>query len=204
MSIDIGLDEKHAEKEPYSMFNKWYREAVMNNVAEPNAMLISTVGKSGRPSSRVVYLRDNSEEGFVFFTNYKSRKGIEIAGNEFACANFFWPQLGRQIRIEGKVKWVNTFDSDSYFSLRPRLSRIGAWASPQSQPLLSRQDLEQRVEKIATQFEGKEVPRPEWWGGLRLVPDYFEFWHGRDSRLHDRLTYTLGTNMRWRLQRIAP
>lgn len=203
MGIDIGFDESKAVNDPFVQFEIWYKEAVMNAVPEPNAMTLSTVGKQNRPSSRVVYMRDNSRDGFVFFTNYKGRKGIEIAGNAFACANFFWPLLGRQVRIEGKILWTSPDISDSYFSLRPRESRIGAWASPQSQPLKSREELDQLVYEMTRKFEGKEVLRPDWWGGFLLVPDYFEFWHGRDSRLHDRLTYTLLKND-WLLQRLAP
>lgn len=204
MSIDIEFNETKALSDPFVQFEVWYKEAIMNQVPEPNAMVISTVGKLNRPSSRVVYMRDISHDGFVFFTNYKSRKGTEISDNAFVCANFFWPQVGRQVRVEGKIVWVSDDQSDSYFSLRARNSRIGAWASPQSQPISSRIDLDHLVNDITSKFEGKDVPRPEWWGGFRIIPDYFEFWHGRDSRLHDRLTYKLDSKDNWKIQRIAP
>jgi len=204
MSIEIEFDETRAVNDPFIQFEIWYKEAIMNEVPEPNAMVVSTVGEHNRPSSRVVYMRDVSHDGFVFFTNYRSRKGSEISANAFVCANFFWPQVGRQVRIEGKIAWLGDDQSDAYFSLRARNSCIGAWASPQSQPLASRKELDELVDEMTRRFEGKVVPRPEWWGGLRIIPDYFEFWHGRDSRLHDRLTYQLNSDNEWTIQRIAP
>jgi pyridoxamine 5'-phosphate oxidase len=171
---------------------------------EPYAMTLSTVNKENRPSARVVLLRDLSTGGFTFFTNYLSRKGHDIAVNPFAALNFFWPDLERQIRIEGKIVTLAAADSDAYFASRPRGSQIGAWSSPQSELIESRELLEQNVEQFTQQFEGKEVARPAHWGGYCLIPDYIEFWQGRESRLHDRICYFQHSDGSWVRSRLAP
>ncbi len=204
MSLAISLGEDDVSKLPLEQFEKWYKDAIMNSVREADAMLVSTVGPDNRPSARVVYLRDFGTHGFVFYTNYKSRKGQEIAYNSYCCMNFFWPELGRQIRIEGKLQMQCADDSSAYFAIRPRESQIGAWASPQSQIIASRKELDERVAKMTKEFDGKDVTRPLWWGGFVLIPDYFEFWQGRDSRLHDRITYTIQPDGSWKIGRLAP
>ena len=199
-----ALDELHAGPDPIFQFKKWFQEAMEAELLEPYAMTLSTVNKENRPSARVVLLRDLSTQGFTFFTNYLSRKGHDIAENPFAALNFFWPDLERQVRIEGKIVTLNNADSDAYFASRPRGSQLGAWSSPQSEVIASRELLEQNVEQFTQQFEGKEVVRPAHWGGYCLIPDYFEFWQGRESRLHDRICYTLDQNEGWDRCRLAP
>jgi pyridoxamine 5'-phosphate oxidase len=167
-------------------------------------MTLSTVNKENRPSSRVVLLREVNEDGFSFFTNYLSRKGHDIAVNPFASLNFFWHDLERQVRIEGKIVALDATDSDAYFASRPRGSQIGAWSSPQSQIIDSRQILEKNVDQYTAQFDGKDVNRPPHWGGYCLIPDYLEFWQGRESRLHDRISYSLNTEGIWMRNRLAP
>ncbi|MEO1383062.1 MAG: pyridoxamine 5'-phosphate oxidase, partial [Bacteroidota bacterium] len=170
---------------------------------EPNAMSLATVHQ-GRPSVRIVLLKGFNDEGFVFYTNYESKKAQEMAQNYQVALTFFWPELERQIRIEGKVAKVSEAESNAYYQSRGRGSRIGAWASPQSQVIEDRNILEARVEEFTAKFEGQETfPKPEYWGGYRVEPDYIEFWQGRKSRLHDRITYTL-TEGAWIIQRIAP
>jgi pyridoxamine 5'-phosphate oxidase len=173
-------------------------------IIEPYAMTISTVNSAHRPSSRVVLLRDVSEEGFSFYTNYLSRKGQDIAVNPFAAMNFFWPELERQVRIEGKIVPLEAGASDAYFASRPRGSQIGAWSSPQSEIIESRKVLEDAVENYIQQFDGKDVERPPHWGGYCLIPDYIEFWQGRDSRLHDRICYYQHSDGSWIRSRLAP
>lgn len=199
-----ALDELHTDSDPISQFKKWFHEAMEAQMPEPYAMTLSTVNKENRPSSRVVLLRDVNEEGFSFFTNYLSRKGHDIAVNPFASLNFFWHELERQVRIEGKIVTLNAADSDAYFASRPRGSQIGAWSSPQSQIIDSRQVLEKNVVQYTAQFDGKDVDRPPHWGGYCLIPDYLEFWQGRESRLHDRISYSLTTEGSWTRSRLAP
>ncbi len=199
-----ALDELHTDPDPIFQFKKWFQEAMDAELIEPYAMTLSTVSKENRPSARVVLLRDLSTGGFTFFTNYLSRKGHDIAVNPFAALNFFWPDLERQIRIEGKIVTLATADSDAYFASRPRGSQIGAWSSPQSELIESRELLEQNVEQFTQQFEGKEVARPAHWGGYCLIPDYIEFWQGRESRLHDRICYFQHSDGSWVRSRLAP
>ncbi|MEL6627697.1 MAG: pyridoxamine 5'-phosphate oxidase [Bacteroidota bacterium] len=198
-----SLEEAEVAKHPIKQFEAWFEAAVSSQVHEPNAMSLATVHQ-GRPSVRIVLLKGFSDEGFVFYTNYESKKAQEMAQNDQVALTFFWPELERQIRIEGKVAKVSEAESDAYYQSRGRGSRIGAWASPQSQVIEDRNILEARVEEFTAKFEGQETfPKPEYWGGYRVEPDYIEFWQGRKSRLHDRITYTL-TEGAWTIQRIAP
>jgi pyridoxamine 5'-phosphate oxidase len=198
------LDELHTNADPIAQFKKWFQEAMDAQIIEPYAMTISTVNSAHRPSSRIVLLRDVSEEGFSFFTNYLSRKGQDLAVNAFAAMNFFWPELERQVRIEGKIVPLEAGASDAYFASRPRGSQIGAWSSPQSEIIESRKVLEEAVENYSQQFEGKDVSRPPHWGGYCLIPDYIEFWQGRESRLHDRICYYQHSDSSWIRSRLAP
>jgi len=198
------LDELHTNADPILQFKKWFQEAMDAQIIEPYAMTISTVNSAHRPSSRVVLLRDVSEEGFSFYTNYLSRKGQDLAVNPFAAVNFFWPDLERQVRIEGKIVPLEAGVSDAYFASRPRGSQIGAWSSPQSEIIDSRKVLEDAVENYLQQFEGKNVDRPQHWGGYCLIPDYIEFWQGRESRLHDRICYFQHSDGSWVRSRLAP
>jgi pyridoxamine 5'-phosphate oxidase len=198
------LDELHTNTDPILQFKKWFQEAMDAQIIEPYAMTISTVNSAHRPSSRVVLLRDVSEEGFSFYTNYLSRKGQDLAVNPFAAMNFFWPELERQVRIEGKIVPLEAGASDAYFASRPRGSQIGAWSSPQSEIIESRKVLEDAVENYIQQFDGKDVERPPHWGGYCLIPDYIEFWQGRESRLHDRICYYQHSDGSWVRSRLAP
>ena len=199
----MTLDESMADADPVKQFSAWFHEAIKAEVNEPNAMTISTVDGQNRPSSRVVLLRNYDEKGFVYYTNYNSRKAKDIEKNNAAALLFFWPELERQVRIEGKLVKQSGEESDKYFNSRPRESRIGAWASPQSEIISDRKALEDELAIIEKKFEGKEIPRPEWWGGYVLVPDRFEFWQGRPGRLHDRICYLRKEN-HWKIARLAP
>jgi len=188
---------------PIQQFEKWFQEAWDSEVVEVNAMSLGTV-RNRRPAVRIVLLKGFDENGFVFFTNYESRKAKEITGEPYAALTFFWPELQRQVRIEGMIEKVSAKESDDYYASRGRLSRLGAWASPQSSRINSREELESLVEKVNERFEGQEeIPRPDHWGGYRVKPDYLEFWQGRASRLHDRITYTKEEG-EWKIGRIAP
>ncbi|MFM2285620.1 MAG: hypothetical protein RLZZ543_1117 [Bacteroidota bacterium] len=198
-----ALDESHTAIDPILQFRNWFHEALDVKLIEPNCMMLATVNEQNRPSARIVLLRDITETGITFYTNYSSRKGNEIDGQEYACSTFFWPELERQVRFEGKISKLDSQISSDYFALRPRGSQIGAWASPQSQRIESRKFLEENEQKFEKEFEGKEVPRPAHWGGYILVPDYVEFWQGRPNRLHDRICYKLSGND-WERFRVAP
>ena len=200
------LDESASHADPLQQFQQWLDEAMQSQLPEPTAMTLATVSSDLRPSTRVVLLKGCDARGLVWFTNYDSRKGQELAGNPFAALQFHWVELERVVRIEGRVEKVSDADSDAYYRSRPLDSRIGAWASPQSQVITSRAVLVANAAKYGAQFL-LQPPRPAHWGGYRLVPDRWEFWQGRKSRLHDRLRYRLedaGTPAQWVRERLAP
>jgi pyridoxamine 5'-phosphate oxidase len=197
------LDEDSAPDQPHALFRRWLDEAIHAELPEPNAMTVATVGPDGRPSTRIVLIKGFDDAGVVWYTNFDSRKGRELAGNPFAALQFHWVELERVVRIEGRVSKVSDADSDAYFASRPLDSRIGAWASPQSQVIPSRATLVANAAKYGARF-ALHPPRPPHWGGFRLQPDRFEFWQGRPSRLHDRLLYQLGEDGRWTRWRLAP
>lgn len=188
---------------PTELFRGWLDHALKES-QDANAMVVSTVSSSGRPSSRVVLVRGVTERGVEFFTNYESRKGQQMESNKGVAVNFFWPWLERQVRIEGLVEKLSAEESDAYFASRPRSSQIGAWASDQSKALDSRETLKLKEQGLTKQFEDKAVPRPEHWGGYLIVADYFEFWQGRPSRLHDRVSYTIDDDGSWQRSRLNP
>ena len=198
-----ALDETHVRPLPIDQFHHWFDEAVKAKALEPNAMTLATVGEDGRPSTRVLLIKGADQQGLVWFTNYQSRKGVDLAVHPVAAMQFFWPELERVVRIEGRVERVSDAESDEYYRSRPLGSRIGAWVSQQSSVLASREPLEKAwVEQQARL--GEDPPRPSNWGGYRLVPDRWEFWQGRPSRLHDRIEYRLQADGRWLIQRLAP
>ncbi len=200
-----ALDEADVAAAPHEQLARWVDEAVAANAPEPHAMALTTVAADGKPSSRIVLLRGLDAEGIVFYTNYESRKGDDLAATGCAALLFFWPTLERQVRVEGAVSRVPTAVSEAYFRSRPRESRIGAWASAQSQPLASREELARRFDEADARYPGDDVPLPPFWGGYRVVPERFELWQGRPSRLHDRLVYQLKTaDGAWDLQRLMP
>jgi pyridoxamine 5'-phosphate oxidase len=197
------LSESASHPDPLKQFERWLNEAISGEVPEPNAMTLATVGSNLRPSTRIVLIKGYDERGIVWYTNYQSHKGRELAGNPFAALQFHWVEMERVVRIEGTVEKVSDAESDDYFHSRPLDSRIGAWASPQSEVIDSRTVLVTNAAKYGAQFL-LQPPRPPHWGGYRLKPDNWQFWQGRKSRLHDRLRYTLQTNGEWLRERLAP
>src|SRR5579872_316369 len=198
------LNERSVMRDPLKQFGAWLKEAIGAGLPEPTAMVLSTTDIDGRSSSRVVLLRGFDENGFTFFTNYQSRKGMQIMQNPNASLLFFWPELNRQVRIEGAVQKLPAEESDEYFQSRPRESQISAWASHQSKRLQSREELDAAFAKYSREFSDMPVPRPPYWGGFCLVPQGIEFWHGRPNRLHDRLLFEMQENGEWKMCRLAP
>jgi pyridoxamine 5'-phosphate oxidase len=199
-----GLNEADVDPDPIRQFGAWLRQALAAQVPDPHAMTLATVGPDGRPSARIVLLRAFDATGFTFHTNYESRKGRELTANPHAALLFFWPELERQVRVEGTVTHISEAESDDYFRTRPMGSRLSAWASRQSEPVPDRPALEQRVVELAREYQGREVPRPPFWGGLRLRPDVIELWQGRPNRLHDRLCYRRVAPEGWKMERLSP
>ena len=198
-----SLDIADADPNPFRQFDVWFKQAIDAQLPEPNTMTLATVDPRGRPSARIVLIKGVDERGFVFFTNYESRKGLELAQNPHASLLFYWIELERQVRVEGAVVKTSAAESDTYFASRPVGSRIGAWASEQSKVIESRAALEAREREFIAQY-GDSPPRPPHWGGYRLIPDAIEFWQGRPSRLHDRLLYTRSGNADWTIARLSP
>lgn len=199
-----SLDINDVQANPLAQFTTWFEEALQSGVPEPNAMTLSTVSAEGQASGRIVLLKGLESGAFQFFTNYNSRKGQAIASNAKVGLTFFWQALERQVCIEGIAQKLEDSQSEAYFQSRPFESRLGAWTSPQSEKIESRQVLEQRFAELLQKYEGKEVPRPEHWGGYAVVPTRIEFWQGRASRLHDRIAYQKTTAGNWEIARLAP
>jgi pyridoxamine 5'-phosphate oxidase len=198
------LLESDVDADPFRQFRAWLEEALAGGLPEPNAMILATVSADGQPSARTVLLRGFDDAGFVFYTNYDSRKGRELAENPRAALVFYWPELQRQVRVEGPVEFVAPEQSDHYFRTRPRDSQLGAWASPQSAVLANRGVLEERFQEVEKLYEGRDVPRPPNWGGYRVRPAVLEFWQGRPGRLHDRLCYRRLPSGSWQIERLSP
>lgn len=198
------LLEESSAADPFTQFHVWWQQVLESKITEPNAMTLATASCDGIPSARIVLLKGFDRNGFVFYTNYNSYKGTQLAENPKACLVFFWKELERQVRITGLVVPVSPQESDAYFSARPAGSRIGAWASPQSQVIESRAWLDANYKKCSDVMQGTEIMRPPHWGGYRVIPVVVEFWQGRPSRLHDRLQYTLEGDGTWKRERLAP
>jgi pyridoxamine 5'-phosphate oxidase len=199
-----GLLEQEAKDDPLEQFKIWFQEALQADLLEPNAMTLATVNGEGQPSARMVLLKNLDARGFVFYTNYNSQKGQHLTENPFAALVFWWDKLERQVRIEGAIEKVSPAESDQYFSSRPLTSQLGAWVSPQSQVIESREVLEDKLRELTRLSQNQELSRPEHWGGFRVIPQMIEFWQGRPSRLHDRLRYQLSSNNTWIRERLAP
>jgi pyridoxamine 5'-phosphate oxidase len=197
------LSEADIATDPFLQFTLWLQQAVDSKVPEVQAMNLTTVSEENKPSSRIVYLREFENDRFSFYTNYNSRKAAELKKNTHACLTFFWPELERQVRIEGQVEKASAEQSDAYYNARPYESKVGAWASDQSHMLFSRAELEIKIEELKKQYAPETIKRPDFWGGFVLKANYYEFWQGRKSRLHDRICYTL-KNKNWIISRIAP
>lgn len=198
-----SLTEADTQPNPIDQFSKWFSEALTAKVPEANAMSVSTATAQGRPSSRILLIKDFDHRGFTFFGNYESRKGQNLSENPYAALLFYWIELERQVRIEGRVERLTDTENDAYYNIRPLGSRLGAIASAQSRPVANREALEARVAEVEKQY-GDHPVRPAHWGGYRLVPDYLEFWQGRPSRLHDRIAYILLADGNWQRQRLQP
>jgi len=198
-----GLHESDAYPDPVEQFRGWFDDALSANLHEPNAVTLATATRAGRPSARVVLLKGFDERGFVFYTNYEGRKGRELEENPYCALVFYWGELERQVRIEGWAARVSGEESEAYYQSRPRGSRLGAWVSEQSRPVVGREALEGRLRELEREYEGREVPRPPFWGGYRVEPGEMEFWQGRENRLHDRLVYRR-SDEGWEIERLQP
>jgi pyridoxamine 5'-phosphate oxidase len=198
-----GMHEADMDPDPVVQFRAWFENVIEADLHEPNAMILATATRDGRPSARTVLLKGYDEHGFVFYTNYEGRKASDLEANPACALLFYWGELERQVRIEGRAVRLSGEESDAYFASRPRGSRLGAWASEQSRPVEDRSILEERVKALEAEYEGREIPRPPFWGGYRVEPDTIEFWQGRENRLHDRLVYgRIGGG--WKMQRLQP
>ena len=198
-----GLDQTDVSPDPIVQFQQWFAAALAAGVHEPNAMHLATINPEGRPEGRIVLVKGVDAAGFSFYTNYNSQKGISLGANPMASLTFFWPELERQVRIEGWVEKVSETESDTYFNSRPRGSQLGAWVSQQSQVIAGRDVLTSQQEELENRFNGQPIPRPPHWGGFRVIPDKIEFWQGRPSRLHDRIRYRLEAGT-WLIERVSP
>jgi len=201
--IRAGLHEADVAPDPIIQFHAWFDNVIDADLHEPNAMILATATTDGRPSARTVLLKGFDERGFVFYTNYEGRKANDLETNPMCALLFYWGELERQVRIEGRASRLPGEESDAYFASRPRGSRLGAWASQQSQPIEDRSVLEERILALQKDYEGREIPRPPFWGGYRVEPDTIEFWQGREDRLHDRLLYR-HEDGGWRIERLQP
>lgn len=200
-----GLSEADVDVNPIKQFQTWFQQALDADLLEPNAMTLATANADGKPSARIVLLKGVSENGFVFYTNYQSQKGKQLIANPYGALVFLWKELERQVRIEGKVEQLSPQESETYFHSRPKASQLGAIASPQSQEIANRDVLDQKLVDLQTQYQNDAtIPRPESWGGFRVIPNRIEFWQGRPSRLHDRLVYNLQDDRSWQITRLAP
>ena len=208
LRIDYGrgrLEDADAAADPFEQFGRWFADVRAANLPEPNAMTLATADPGGAPAARVVLLKDfGADCGFLFFTNYASRKAEHLEANPRAALCFYWQPLERQVRVEGAVERVSRAESEAYFRTRPPSAQLGAWVSRQSRPIASRAELERREQEMRERFAGREVPIPDFWGGYRVVPQAVEFWQGRPSRLHDRILYTRGPDGAWSRQRLSP
>lgn len=202
--IDNPLDEKQVDANPIDLFRRWFSEAQGSGARLPDAMTLATASRDGKPSARVVLLKQADDEGFVFYTNYRSKKARELDENPRAALVLYWVQLDRQVRVEGSVERISAAESDEYFATRPRDSQIGAIVSPQSEEIENRGFLEMRFAALAESFRDREVTRPEHWGGYRLRPELIEFWQNREGRLHDRIVYEKQADASWSIKRLAP
>ncbi|MEA5553929.1 pyridoxamine 5'-phosphate oxidase [Anabaena cylindrica UHCC 0172] len=198
------LNKHQIDPNPFIQFKTWFDQATTAQLPEPNAMTLATCTPDGKPSARMVLLKDFDEQGFVLFTNYNSHKGQELTANPHAALVFWWAELERQVRIVGTVEKISQEQSDGYFEMRPAKSRLGAWASNQSEVIAGREVLEQQLQEFQRKYENQEVPRPPHWGGFRVIPQEIEFWQGRSSRLHDRLLYTRLDHGSWKIERLSP
>lgn len=198
------LDEHDVERNPFDQFNKWFKEAIASEIPEVNAMTLATANKQGRPSARMVLLKQYDDRGFVFFTNYESKKAKDIAENPQVALLFFWEPLERQVRISGGIEKISAAESFEYFRTRPIDSQLGAWASQQSREISARALLEKAFGEMMEKFRNGNIPLPPFWGGYRVIPDEFEFWQGRVNRLHDRIAYYKQSDNSWKIARLSP